>query len=259
MPKASSKPARASGCRSSDAASDLAHHASPPIWNPPGRLGQARSPSSSCGSQAEQQAFLQSAPQARWAKKDKWFFGPAEKSRRVSVDEKEGKGRFPLAGTQLEAEIVEYRQFSPEINVVRMAVFQGGKAAGTLALVADEPWMSSQDHNHQVYGTYWFDRGSKTTEERMAGQGGSRIDVLQGSDRKLYYRYWNGKQVIASKPLPMDGKAVDAFKMPIGQLQMKVAQFIPSPQPDTKTVPLDFQKDKQPQSAQRRGWRGGRR
>ena len=88
-------------------------------------------------------------------------------------------------------------------------------------------------------------------QRRMQGEGGSRIDLLQGTDEKLYYRYWNGHEVVALDELPTDGTKVDAFKMPIAQLQMYVDEFVPAAKPEPKLLPRPFDNELTPTGADR--------
>ncbi|MFI4876074.1 MAG: cytochrome c biogenesis protein ResB, partial [Blastopirellula sp. JB062] len=53
------------------------------------------------------------------------------------------------------------------------------------------------------------------------------------------YRYWNRKEVVAARDLPIDGNkgnAVDAFKMPIAQLKMYVENFISADVPSATAM-----------------------
>ena len=101
-----------------------------------------------------------------------------------------------------------------------------------------------------MFGVYWYDHKADTAEKRMAGMGRSRIDVLQaplknGDDAKLVYRYWNGKELVFAKDLPTNGSEVDAFKMPIAQLKLKVDQLVPADRPGRKILPIAFNAKKQ--------------
>src|SRR5205085_12209142 len=103
---------------------------------------------------------------------------------------------------------------------VELNLFRKSEAAGRLVLFADMPQLSLQNYDRKIFGHYWFDHGEKSAAELMQGGGGSRIDIIQSSDQKLFYRYWNRKEVVKAAELPSDGRRVDAFKMPIAQLEM---------------------------------------
>jgi hypothetical protein len=113
-------------------------------------------------------------------------------------------------------------------------------------LFADYPELDTQLPRLGVYGSYWIDSGEKSSEQLLAGQGGARIDILQSPDQTLYYRYWNRREVVAVAPLPTDGRLVDAFKMPIAQLKMKVDRYIPAGAPGKVILPVAFNKQNTP-------------
>jgi hypothetical protein len=131
-----------------------------------------------------------------------------------------------------------------QMPAVELAVHTAEGNSGRLVLLADLPELNLFDRDGAAYGTYWFDHGQKSAEELMRGQGGSRIDVIQGPDQRLYYRYWNRKEVAHSRPLPhLAEEKVPAFKMPIDELVMYVDQFEPSLVPTSKVMPIEFNKD----------------
>lgn len=231
-------------------------------------------------SQAETDAFLNSQPDTEMGlgERGQVVLYVAGKPYRFPIDEHVDGERFALVGAEdngeaarYEAQIVQYTptgmtQVAPEgglelqpipgaedkafLPAVEIEVFGLGDEAARLVLFADMPERSLQLDGPEVYGSYWFDHGEKTAAELMQGQGGSRIDIVQGHDQKLYYRYWNRKEVAALGPLP-DGQAVDAFKMPMAQLQMVVQQHLASAEPSQEVLPLAFNKDVNPRDAER--------
>src|SRR5690606_5666466 len=132
----------------------------------------------------------------------------------------------------------------------------GGKSPGRLILFSRNSMLAVQDYSNQVFGAYWYDYGELTAEQRMAGTAGARIDVLHGENNTLYYRNWNGKQVLALDELPVseenakkeqkESNKVNAFKMPIAQLEMYVDKFIPGSTPGKIEEALPFNKQKAP-------------
>jgi hypothetical protein len=125
-----------------------------------------------------------------------------------------------------------------------LTLVRKGEPAGRSVLFADMPQRSLQIYDQKVFGHYWFDHGEKSSAELLQGGGGSRIDIVQGQDRQLYYRYWNRKTVVKAAELPTDGTRVDAFKMPIAQLRMYVDRFVPSESPEKRILPVEFKKEK---------------
>lgn len=227
------------------------------------------------GSQAEVDAFLKSQPEGSLGEKGQLVLFTGGEATRVNVDDKLDKGRFPLGKSGIEAEVIDFwptatvkpnaetgrfdwvndeqnakaEQPKAENPVVTVKLFRGDQQIGKLLLMADLVEYSVQDHDAGVFGSYWFDRSNQTSAELMQGFGGSRIDLLQGpldaaGKARLYYRNWNRKQVIAADELPLDGTPVNAFKMAIAQLKMKVDQLIPAATPEKKILPLAFEASK---------------
>jgi len=218
------------------------------------------------GTEAEQRAFLESRPVGPLGSRGQVVLFAGGKKFRLNVEEQLGK-RVPLGETGLEAEIthfykaailknntsperLELDEYSGEGNArqpaVELLIHSREEAAGgqprRMVLLADLPDLSVQDHQDQVFGSFWVP-DEKTSEQLVRGQGTSRIDIIQGADEKLYYRYWNRKEIVTIAELPTNGKRVDAFKMPIAQLQMYVESFVSSLKPEKRFLPLKFDKD----------------
>ena len=223
---------------------------------------------------AEVQAFLDSQPEGELGEKGQVVLFAGGQKFTLDVAEKLGLGKTPLGKSGYDVEVVQYvgtadldRDAPPdELHVVEATVQEGAEQHGAenpavelcvsrgdksqrLLLFADTPELNLQDYGDEVFGTYWFDQGKKSGADLLAGKGGSRIDLLQGplaedGTARLYYRYWNRKQVVVAKELPLDETAVDAFEMPIAQLKMYVdrTHFTPSDRPQTKIVPKKFDK-----------------
>jgi hypothetical protein len=218
------------------------------------------------GSDAETKAFLDCRPEGKIGPKGQLILHAADKRFTIDVAEKAGEPAFPLGDTGLTAEVVRFYatadidrakeddglhliETSPdgkaELPVVEVDVRQEDDPPQRIVLFADRPELSVQDHANQVFGTYWFDHGEISTQDLLAGKGTSRIDIIQGTaDGRLalYYRYWNRKEVVFARALPPE-EPVDAFKMPIAQLQLKVDQHIARATPGPELLPLPFNKD----------------
>lgn len=226
------------------------------------------------GSDAEVQAFLGSQPEGKIGEQGQAVLFAGGQKFAIDVAERLDQGKSPLGKSGYEVEVVKYigtadlDRHAPaeELHVVEAAVEEGGEQHGAenpavelrisrgntsqrMLLFANTPELNLQDYDDEVFGSYWFDHGRKSGEELLAGKGESRIDLLQGplsadGTARLYYRYWNRKEVVAAKELPLDGTPVDAFKMPIAQLKMYVERtdFVPSDRPLVKPVPKKFDK-----------------
>lgn len=235
------------------------------------------------GSKSELQAFLQSKPKGEVTGQGQIVLFARGEPHYLQVEDllaKQKAGeRVKLGDSGVELEVVGYQEdgslgVNGPAEPLALVPARGGGIAGgpavelkilasggrkppenhqparRIILFAHHPELNIYDHQGEVYGTYWFNPGKLTAAERMQGQGGSRIDFAQGQDEKLYYRYWNGEQVVALTEMPTDGGEVEAFKMPIAQLKMRVAQFVPSKRPRKIELPRPF--NKQLATAQKR-------
>ena len=201
-------------------------------------------------SQAETDAFLAAVPDAElgFGKQGQLVLIADGSVHRVVVDDTVGQGRQAIEGTNIAFELTD---FEPRLSAVRGRVFRGDDDAGEeVVIVADMPEVAVQATRAGVYGALWIEPEVADSAARMQGKAKSRIDVIQGSDRQLYYRCWQPPK-LTSGLLPLDGKGVDAFSMPMGTLQMQVERFLPADELEVVTLPLPFDKSKPP-SAKRR-------
>jgi hypothetical protein len=217
-------------------------------------------------SQDQVNAFLDSAPKSPLGEKGLVVLGGMGKKIEFDVAEKVGKGRFAFEGTPYEVEVVDYFPVgmpraqrgqriefigqdgatTPDNPLVNLKIFKDGKEVGRLALLSEAPELNVHDYANGIFGDYWFDQSGRSREDRMSRQISSRIEVLGAPDHKLYYRYWNLKEVVASGELPTQGSeadAIDAFKMPFAQLKMYVERYTPEGKPGLVPVPVDFRRD----------------
>lgn len=253
-----------------------------PIMQRPVTGGGGQITFSIARSQAEIDAFLNCKPKGPLGDRGQVVLRVAGKTHRIHVSEHLGQGEFALGNSGYVAEVVaffanprldpqakpdEFRlvdapvedeQKSPaiELRVSRAAEKTSTKALKSqrLVLFADIPEFNLQATRLGVFGSYWFDHGKQSQAVIMSGQGGSRIDILQGivdpewnldqaaTSTKLYYRYWNRHQVVLATELPTNGKQVNAFKMPIAQLRMYVDRLTPRSKPGLEVVPKPFSK-----------------
>lgn len=223
-------------------------------------------------SDAEQQAFLASAPDAQLGLGDRGqivLYAGGQKFPLLVAD-RLGQPPLELGTTGVSAEVVAYYAAAipkatsaadqleleeapgepgPKNPAVEILVRRGGEEPRRMVLFAQVPEFNQQDYQHQVFGSYWFDQGNQSSQQLLAGAGGARIDIIQGQDEKLYYRYWNRREVPVVAALPLDGTPVDAFRMPAGMLRMKVERLVAARRPETKVLPIPFDKSTLPTDA----------
>lgn len=226
------------------------------------------------GTEDEKQAFLASAPDASLGLGDRGqvVLYAGGQTFPLLVSDRLQQPPVPLGETGYTAEVVAYYadpvpksgntsgrlelMDSPDVKeaknpAVEVLIRRGEEPPQRMLLFATMPELNEHVPAAGVFGSYWFDYGGQSSEELLQMKGESRIDIIQGPDEKLYYRYYNRREVPIVAELPRDGAPVDAFKMPIAQLQMKVDRLISAKQPETKALPLPFDKKVQPTSATR--------
>lgn len=161
--------------------------------------------------------------------------------------------RLPLKGTGFEIGDVRFRPRGP---LLQLTLFTPTERE-TLTFYPDMPDMNVQAPIFGVFGTYQIDptilkelhseQIAETTLDRLAKP---RLEILQGPDRRLYYRYWNGTRFVAAGSVP-NAKEVAEKKQELGakpsltlaadsddEVNLIVEQFIPQDLPGMRIVPL---------------------
>ncbi len=141
-------------------------------------------------------------------------------------------------------------------------------ADGTLLLHALKPNLDQPDRRAGYFGTWWFDPTAMLSllqnpskdetsdakkrwaaaarqiprqllDEAAAG----RIDLLQSDDEKLFYRFWDGHQVAAQGPVPLNQDEITVAAKSTLPIQFYVAQFSPAKTPGFEVRPIPFSKE----------------
>ncbi len=146
--------------------------------------------------------------------------------------------RFSLENTPLRIDEVQFRQRGP---IIHFAISTDGGEKEHMVLFPDNPEMNVHARSLGVFGSYWVDpdqfssADANPTENPMLQKlRRPRIDLLQGPDKKLYYRFWNGKTVSETGEIPT-GK-VDAGLYSIGEgteneAEIVIERFVPQDLP----------------------------
>jgi hypothetical protein len=164
--------------------------------------------------------------------------------------------RQRLGETGLEVELV---QFVPELLGVQLQIHRGDEPPRRMFLLADFPELNQHDELHGVFGVYWFDAAAAGDRpEPDAGPARilqnarrPRIDIVQGADRRLYYRTWATPRVGVIDRLPADGTGTVVLAETDQPLTIYVEKFVASDRPGTKLVPVPFDKRRSPAVKQR--------
>ncbi|HEV7281739.1 MAG TPA: hypothetical protein VGN57_16170 [Pirellulaceae bacterium] len=227
--------------------------------------------------EAEEQAFLANKPNGPLGDQGQVVLSIGGKTHRFQVSEHADGEKFDL-GDGWQARIANYYPTAqptelsamqkgqpmaaqpnaevtqPFLPAVEVELFKGADAeqpTAELTLFAVTSNANLQAHGEEIYGAYWFDQSSMTSEERQQ-LGVARIEFLQGHRKsatepfELFYRYWNGSKIVSSGQLPLDGSkedAVDAFVMPIATLKMYVDSYQGADVAETTMIGLPFERE----------------
>ena len=227
------------------------------------------------GDAAELAAFLASAPDAAVGVDPPGQIVLFCKDQKfpIKVADHVDKGEFPLGETGVTVEIVkrleratlqrgaqpgevewiEAPANAPVRPAVELRIRHGGAEPERMLLLADWPELNVQARRLHVFGSYWVasevegaaagagNPAGNGAAPPAIGQGKQRIDVLQGPDQKLYYRYWNRREVVAAGELPGDGQPIDAFTMRMGTIKLKTDRHLAAETPRriVQAVPFD--------------------
>lgn len=177
------------------------------------------------------------------------------------LTETEGGKRFPLKGTVFEIGNVRFRAREPFLH---LTLFTPDGQKETMTLIYDYPDRNVHAESLGVYGNLWIDPDAMAkafTEqldpEALERLGKPRIEIIQGPDKKLYYRYWALNAVLQSGVLPGFGEESEnaSSRKPTVQLapetdeavEMVVERFIPQDLPGLRIIPQPVGNDREMQ------------
>lgn len=191
--------------------------------------------------QAETQAFLDSRPQGPLGEQGRLVLHAAGQRFEFDVANLASGQRVPLGDTGLEVEraALSRRFLAADLPILDLRVRAAGGPPQRMLIMADAPELNQQDPEHGVYATYW--RGMRQGEApAVHSVGGPRVDILQGTDRRLYYRTWNAGRIEGPGPLADDGSVLVAFAGSPQELPLAVERFVPQDRPGQRMVPLAY-------------------
>lgn len=207
-------------------------------------------------SRLETEAFLNSQPDGPLGSKGQVVLFAAGKKHVLAVDSLEPGARVPLGDSGLQVELV---QLDPRYWGLSLRVIAPGEMPARMMLLADYPEFNQQDEEHGVYGTYWTGPSAAQaggSEEKgpgaLRGLGKPRIDIVQGADRRLYFRVWRSPRLEAIGPLDAGGAQQVAFAGTDDQVAWYVEQFTPHDRPGAAIRPVPFSAKKSPGQKSRR-------
>jgi hypothetical protein len=203
---------------------------------------------------AETEAFLQSGPVGEPGKDGQLVFHVGTKRVPIPVEKFQQQTRQPLGDTGLEVELL---RVDPQMLGIVLRIHAPDSRPREMILLADHPEFSRQDEEHGVYGEYWVDATKLPKDTKESSSSAQhpelpRIDILQGVDRKLYYRTWTSPRFGAAAPLPLGGTKITAFEKSVTPVTFFVTDFTPHDQPGVKLQPVPFAKKRTSEVKERR-------
>ena len=162
--------------------------------------------------------------------------------------------RFPVEGSGLHIGDVRLSERGP---IIRFSVFTPSGEKEGMALMPDNPELNVQARKLGVFGTYWVN--PQRIMQESAGNADNpmlqrlathRLDFMQGPDKKLYYRLWSGREIVADDVVPeREGQGKPQFKLVTGQttggVEVVIDRFTPQDVPGSRIVPLPVSQSRQ--------------
>ena len=198
------------------------------------------------GSAAETAAFRDAAPDGPLGGKGRVVLRPAGRNYQFDLDSWKPKSRRPLGKSGLEVELL---RFEPEFLAVELLVHHGARSPRRMVLIANAPESNEQDERDEVFGTFWYDatrkpEGPSPDDATLEEARRPRIDVLQGTDQKLYWRAWHTPHLGAAAEMPAEGQTIEAFAGTPAAISLTVERFLAAAKPDTLPMPVPFSRNK---------------
>lgn len=159
--------------------------------------------------------------------------------------ETENNKRFRLDGTPFELDKV---QFNPRGPIITFTLVTGNSEIDRMTLFPDNPEMNLQAQRAGLFGAYWIDpeklaqNPDYTDHPILQRLILPRLDILQGTDKKLYYRFWNGRNittqgVVPDRAIGKKSQFVVAPQTP-DEAEIVVERFVPQDLPGVRIIVL---------------------
>ena len=108
--------------------------------------------------------------------------------------------------------------------IIRFAVSTPNGEQEMMALMPDNPELNVQARRLGIFGSYWVEPGrimqlsaSHADSPMLNRLAMPRLDFMQGPDKKLYYRLWSGRNIVADGVVPdREGQKKPQFKVAEG-------------------------------------------
>ncbi|MDR2756593.1 MAG: hypothetical protein LBC20_12885 [Planctomycetaceae bacterium] len=172
-----------------------------------------------------------------------------EKNYTVDVEqllrETENNRRFRLEGSPLELDKVQFNSRGP---IMTFTLITADGEIDRMTLFPDNPEMNIQAQRVGVFGFYWLNPEKLAQNSDYADHpilqriNLPRLDILQGTDKKLYYRFWNGRTIILNGVVPdrSTGKKAQfsVAEKTSDEAEIVVERFVPQDLPGLRIIAL---------------------
>ena len=152
--------------------------------------------------------------------------------------------RLTVEGSGLQIGNVRFRDRGP---IIHFSVFTQNGETAAMTLFPDNPELNVHARRLGVFGSYWLDpqrvmqqntaHADSPMLERLALQ---RLDFMQGTDKKLYYRLWSGQKIVADGAVPdREGQKKPQFKLAAqtpDEVEIVIDRFTPQDVPGCRVV-----------------------
>ena len=162
---------------------------------------------------------------------------------RFLVDELTPGQRLPLGATGYEAEFV---QFNPQFLGAVLMIHPPRQQPRRMVLLAEVPEFNQQVADHGVYGSYWFDASSPLAgevdarEQSLHNLKQPRVDIIQGADGQLHYRFWQSPKFTSGETLPIGRRTDLKLDSPSRSMRFYAESFQPHQRPGVRFEPQPF-------------------
>ena len=154
--------------------------------------------------------------------------------------------RWTVEGSGLQIGNVTFRDRGP---IISFSVFTQSGEREAMTLFPDNPELNVHARRLGVFGSYWADpqrimqqsiaHADHPMLKRLALP---RLDFMQGTNKKLYYRLWTGQKIIGEGFVPdRQGQKKPQFKLAEqtpNEVEVVIDRFVPQDVPGFRIVPI---------------------
>jgi hypothetical protein len=128
--------------------------------------------------------------------------------------------------------------FYDRVPVIMFDIFTPSGEKEAMQLLPGNPEWNAQARRLGVFGSYWVEpqrivqqSAAHADDPMLEWLALPRLDFMQGTDKKLYYRFWSGQKIIADGVVP-DGKGQEKPKLKLAEqtsdeVEVVIERFMP--------------------------------